>query len=67
MRPSREKIAARLEKSGSRMLASRADLRDREIGVKFRAHRARSLMREISFSIRTHSDENFRALVLIAK
>jgi len=49
------------------MLASRADVRDREIDAKFRAHRARSLMREISFSIRTHSDENFGALVLIAK
>jgi hypothetical protein len=49
------------------MLASRADMRDRMIGAKFRAPRARSLTREISFSIRAHSVENFRALVLFTK
>jgi hypothetical protein len=48
-------------------MASRADLRDRAIGVKFRAHRARSLAREISFSIRANSGEIFSALVLFTK
>jgi hypothetical protein len=48
-------------------MASRADLSDREIDAKFRAHRARSPVGEISFSIRAYSDENFCALVLIAK
>jgi len=49
------------------MMASRANVRDRAIGAKFRAHRARSLTREISFSFRVYSDENFSALVLFTK
>jgi hypothetical protein len=49
------------------MVAPRANARDRVIGVKFRAHRARSLAREISFSFRAYSDENFSALVLFTK
>jgi hypothetical protein len=48
-------------------MASTADWRDRAIGVKFRARGARSLAREISFSIRARSGKIFPALVLIAK
>jgi len=48
-------------------MASRADLRDRAIGAKFREDCARSLTREISFSFRVHSDEFFSALVLFTK
>jgi hypothetical protein len=40
-RPSDEKNTTRREKLRSRMMASRADLRDREIGAEIRAHRAR--------------------------
>jgi hypothetical protein len=42
-------------------------VRDRAICAKFRAHGARSIPREISFSIRAHSEKIFFALVLIAK
>jgi hypothetical protein len=48
-------------------MAFRADWRDRMIRAKFRARGARSLAREISFSIRPHSAKIFPALVLIAK
>jgi len=48
-------------------MAPRADLRDRAIGLKFRAHRARSFAREISLAIRADSDEIFSALVLFTK
>jgi len=37
------------------------------IGAKVRAHAARSLAPEISFTIRQHSEKYFAALVLIAK
>jgi len=48
-------------------MASRADLRDRAIGVKIRARIARSLAREISFTIRTLREKFFSALVLFTK
>jgi hypothetical protein len=48
-------------------MAPRADTRDREIGAKFSARGARSLAREIPFSIRAHTDKIFPALVLITK
>jgi hypothetical protein len=48
-------------------MASGAVARDRAIRVNFRAHDARSISREISFSIRAHSKKFFSALVLIAK
>jgi hypothetical protein len=64
---SRNKFATKRENQRSRMMASRADLRDRAIGAKFRAHRARSIAREISLAIRAHSGEIFSALVLFTK
>jgi len=62
-----DKIAARREKLRSPAMASRAALRDRKIDAKFRARCARSLAREISFTIRALRDKFFSALVLIAK
>jgi hypothetical protein len=59
--------ALRREKLRSRSMASRADLRDRAIGVKFRARIARSLAREISFTIRALREKFFSALVLFTK
>jgi hypothetical protein len=64
---SREKKAERCEKLRSRMLAFRADARDRAIGVKFPARDARSFVREISFTIRALRLIFFSALVLITK
>jgi len=49
------------------MLASRASLRDRTIGAKFCSRAARSIDREISFTIRALPNKFFSALVLIAK
>jgi hypothetical protein len=66
-RSSREKNTTRRENLRSLTVASRADLRDREIGSKIRVHCARSLAQEISFSFRAYSDEIFCALVLFTK
>jgi hypothetical protein len=62
-----DEFARRRKNLGSRMLASRANLRDRMIGAKFRSRAARSIDREISFTIRALPDKFFSALVLIAK
>jgi hypothetical protein len=51
----------------SRAMASRADTRDRVIGVKIRARGVRSLSRKISFSIRAHSEKFLDAVVFIEK
>jgi hypothetical protein len=48
-------------------MASRALVRERGCGAKFRARGAPKSVCEISFSIRTDRQKFFRALVLIAK
>jgi hypothetical protein len=51
----------------SRKFALEAIANDREIEVKFRASRARSLNTEILFSFRAVPAQNFCALVIKAK
>jgi hypothetical protein len=48
-------------------MAPRVAVRDRANGAKFCATGARSISREISFTIRAHTQKFFGALVLIAK
>jgi len=68
MRKSRsEKNPARGEKMRSCVTASRADVRDRMIGVKFPARAARSIDLEISFTFRELRENFFSTLVLITK